>query len=150
MGGITDDKGFKVALAGMDVAKQRALAAAFVEHVADLASNERLKRLQALAASSEISDEELQGGYKTAKSITIESYTQCGKEADWLQQAGHFVAKACAAALAPAGEGDTLGPAWNAAMYARMARTSACIGGDDPGGEDEAASQYEIAERFLS
>lgn len=148
MGNIVDDTGLKTVLAGMDISRQRVVAAAFVEQVLDLAHDERLKRLQALAGSAASSEAELREGYKSAKSIAIESYTQCGKEADWLAQAGHFVARACAAALAPAAEGDTLGPAWNAAMYARMARTSACIGGRAGGGEAEADSQYAIAERL--
>ena len=80
----------------------------------------------------------------------MESYTLCGHEGDWLKQAGHFVAAAAAACLAP---DDRVAAcpdlAWSTAMNARMARV--CEGVAKGKGTDgsEQDKQYEILESYL-
>ena len=44
--------------------------------------------------------DELAASLKMAKSIMVESYTRCGADGDWNEQAGYFVARAAAAKAA--------------------------------------------------
>ena len=85
---------------------------------------------------------------QAANTARVESFTQCGKEADWSAQVGHFVAKAAVACVKPAEAGGNL--AWDAAMQARMARTCQTVA--DGAGTDnrEAEAQYRTLEAFLN
>jgi hypothetical protein len=89
--------------------------------------------------------------YRAAKAHVINTYTDCGKETDWLAQADHFAAAAVAAALTP----ETLiterqSHAWKAAVQARMAINCAMVESPDELGDvTEAQRQYAIANAFL-
>ena len=85
---------------------------------------------------------------KLAKSIMVDTYTRCGADGDWNEQAGYFVARAAAACLAPLEKGKPGGPAWQAAMSSRMARTSAAIDSGD-GAASESGRQYRILSDYL-
>lgn len=144
----TNDKEFKAKLGALPIAHQRHVAALFVQRVIPLSDDFRLKAAIALALRKDVSDAELAGAYQSANTARVESFTQCGKECDWADQAGHFVAKAAVACVRPAAEGDNL--AWDAAMHARMARTCQTVA--DGAGTDnrEAEAQYRILEAFLN
>ena len=145
---ISNDKEFKAALAALPAARQRQVAARFVERVYPLSSDVRIKAALDAAGRPDVSDAELTAVSQAANSARVESFTQCGRETDWTAQAGHFVAKAAVACVKPAEAGDDL--AWEAAMQARMARTCQTVA-DGSGTENrEAEEQYRILEAFLN
>lgn len=100
-----------------------------------------------MAMEPDAEDEEREEAYKAAKSIAVQTYTACGRDADWDAQAEHFVASACSAALTPDAlitEKQNL--AWKAAIQARMAKNCMMIGSGEGEVDNEAVIQYEIAE----
>ncbi|MFZ5484633.1 MAG: hypothetical protein ACOZB0_10425 [Pseudomonadota bacterium] len=143
---ILNDKDFKAALGRLDPARQRLAAARFVESVLALADDVRIAGAVNAAKRPDITDVELAAMYQAVKSASVESYTQCGRETDWADQAGHFVAKAALNCVKPAS--DSL--AWDAAMAARMARTCAVIAGGEGSESSEAQAQYRILDALLS
>ncbi|MDD5366755.1 MAG: hypothetical protein PHR30_15565 [Gallionellaceae bacterium] len=145
---IGNDKEFKAALAGLDPARQRQVAARFVGSVLALCGDVRVAGAVNAAKRPDITEVELGAMYLAAKAASVESYTQCGRETDWSAQAGHFVCKAAVNCVKPAAEHDNL--AWDAAMEARMARTCASIAGGEGTETREAEQQYRILDAFLS
>jgi hypothetical protein len=148
MTGISNDSEFRTALDGLDGARQRLVAARFVEHVLALCSDERIARVLRVAGNSEAAEDELAEALKTARATTFDCHTRCGSEGDWAEQAGYFVARAATAALTPIGQMPS-GPAWQAALSSRMAQTSqSIVSGDDIAGQ-EGNQQYRILSEFL-
>ncbi len=145
---ISNDKEFKAALAALPAARQRQVAARFVERVYPLSNDVRIKAALDLASRADISDAELTVVAQAANTARVESFTQCGRETDWNAQAGHFVAKAAVACVKPAEAGDNL--AWDAAMQARMARTCQTVAEGSGTENREAEEQYRILEAFLN
>ncbi len=144
---ITNDREFKEALNGFTPARQRQLAARFTLGVLDLCSDPRVRGAVEAAQRVEMSGAELVAAFQGAKAARVESFTRCGKEADWLAQAGHFVAEAALACVRPDGRGN---PAWDAAMNARMARSAATIANGEGDNHREADEQYRLVEMFLN
>jgi hypothetical protein len=150
MTSIDSDTDFKAALGRLSLPQQRRVGKRFVESVISLSDNPRVSKAIAIAEDADATASELAAGFNAAKSAAIESYTLCGREADWVKQAGHFVAAAAAACLAPpeqAGQGNNL--AWTAAMNARMAMTCAKIARGEADDHAEAENQYRILGEFL-
>ena len=146
---ISNDAEFRKALDGLDPARQRHVAARFVENVLALCSDERIARVLRVAGNTEASEAELAEALKTARATTFDCHTRCGSEGDWSEQAGYFVARAATAALTPIGKMPS-GPAWQAALSSRMAQTSeSIVSGDDIAGQ-EADQQYGILSKFLN
>ncbi|MBI5330736.1 MAG: hypothetical protein HZB71_09000 [Betaproteobacteria bacterium] len=144
---LSNDKEFKNALAGLSAGRQRQIAAQFVQRVFSLSGDVRVKAALDVARRADISDAELTVVSAAANSARVESFTQCGKETDWMAQAGHFVAKAAVACVKTAAAGENL--AWDAAMQTRMARTCQTVA-DGAGTENrEAEEQYRLLEAFL-
>ena len=148
MTSFASDVEFKKALSALDAVDQRVVSAKFVQHVADLSDDERVRIVLDVAKSREATSEELSGALKIAKSAALDSFTRCGADGDWAEQAGYFVAKAAAASVTPEGKGKPGGVAWQAAMASRMAKTSSAI---DQGEDDHSESehQYKILADFL-
>lgn len=144
---IYNDSEFKAQLSRLPVAQQRAVAAIFTENVLSLCTDARVKRAVEAAKHPDTSEKELTSAFQEARQASVESYTQCGQDADWLRQAGHFVAKAAMACVMPAGPGATL--AWEAAMNARMARNSETIAIGDGTGNHEAELQFHLLAEYL-
>lgn len=147
---INNDTDFRKTLSGLDYVKQRELAALFANNVMDLTSDEQLARLAKVALDNNASENELAAALKSAKSATFESHTRCGSEGDWKEQAGYFVARAVTAALTPESQCRSGGPAWQAAMSCRMARTSVLIDDEDATTSDESEQQYQILGNALN
>jgi hypothetical protein len=145
---ISNDKEFKAALAALPAARQRQVAARFVERVYPLSNDVRVKAALDVAGRPDISDAELTVVSQAANTARVESFTQCGRETDWNAQAGHFVAKAAVACVKSAEAGDNL--AWDAAMQARMARTCQTVAEGSGTENREAEEQYRILEAFLN
>lgn len=148
---ITNDRELQQILSGLPLEQKRIVSAHFAARVLPLTDNSRLKAALSVALEGDSSDQALGDAYRTAKSIAVQTYTACGRDADWAMQAEHFVAEACAAALTPNGispAGTDL--AWKTAMQARMARNCAMIDGQPAPTESEAERQYEIADSLLA
>ncbi len=150
MSHITTDREFKKSLNSLTIVQQRVIGALFVKNVLHLCKDYRIEKAVEVAKNSHITGDELVAVYKAAKSASVETFTQCGKDADWLGQASHFVAAAGTACVMPP---DSLKPtdnlAWNAAMQARMARTFETIAAGEGSENQETQQQYEILENFL-
>jgi len=145
---ISNDASFREALLKLEPVDARIVGGKFVESVVPLADDQRLRRIVDVASSREATEEELEANRKLAKSIMVDTYTRCGADGDWNEQAGYFVARAAAACLSPSEKGKSGGPAWQAAMSSRMARTSAAINSGD-GAESESGRQYHILSDYL-
>ena len=145
---ISNDTDFKSVLAGLPVTQQRQLAARFVQQVFPLSDDARIKAALDTARRADITDAELTLAAQASNSARVESFTRCGKEADWSAQAGHFVARAAVACVKPAEAGDNL--AWEAAMQARLARTCQTVADGSGTDNREAEVQYRILDVFLN
>ena len=145
--GISNDQEFKAALAALNATRQRQVAARFVQPVHALSNDARVRSALEVAARPEPDRAELELAYQAANSARVESFTRCGRECDWSDQAGHFVARAAALCVAPDPAADL---AWQAAMQTRMARSCQAVA--EGGGTDnrEAEAQYRILEAFLN
>lgn len=145
---ISNDTEFKTALNDLSRAGQRLVAARFAENVLVLSGDARLKAVINSAKRTDITEAELAATLQSAKTASVESFTQCGHECDWNDQAGHFVAEAALASVKPMKPGCN--PAWDAAMHARMARTCETIATGEGTDNPEAAAQYRILAEFLN
>lgn len=93
---------------------------------------------------------EIEDAFRAAKAYATKTYTDCGKDTDWLAQADHFVAAAAAAALTPdALVAEKHNRAWKAAVQARMAVNCELIELDEVPDQSEADHQYAIANAYL-
>lgn len=141
---ITNDSEFKTAIAKLTKAGQRQVGARFAESVLGLCKDARVKHAIATAMRDDITEDELAVALDSAKKASVDSFTLCGKECDWNSQAGHFVAEAALACLKPG-----TSPAWDAAMHARMARTSESIATGVGTDNAETSTQYRILAEFM-
>ena len=145
---ISNNTEFRTALDALDPARQRLVAARFVENVLALCSDERIARVVGVAGNSDATENELAEALKTARATTFDCHTRCGSEGDWSEQEGYFVARAATAALTPVAQMPS-GPAWQAALSSRMAQTSkSIVTGNDTAGQ-EGEQQYRILSEFL-
>jgi hypothetical protein len=144
---IRSDADFKAVLNNLPTPEQRRVAARFVESVAALCHDLRVAAAINAAKRLDISDAELTAAFHAVKTACVDSYTQCGHEADWRAQAGHFVAKAAETCVMPHGRAHDIG--WNAAMQARMARACEAISTGQGTENREAEQQYRILEEFI-
>lgn len=144
---IRNDSEFKAALNALSAPQQRQVAARFVAEVLPLCRDARVKAAVDFAGRGDVSEAELSGVFQSANAARVESFTQCGAECDWHGRAGHFVAEAAVACVKPAERGGSI--AWEAAMDARMARTSEAVALGQGTGHDEAEKQYRILDAFL-
>jgi hypothetical protein len=151
MAKIHNDHELRDALNALSPDQQRVLGGRFVSNVAHLTNDERVNRAIATALRDDCSAAEVEDAYRAAKSYATKSYTDCGKDTDWLAQADHFVAAAVAAALTPESQlAERQNRAWKAAVQARMALNCEMMESPDVTGDaTEAQRQYAIANAFL-
>jgi hypothetical protein len=148
---IANDQQLRQALNDLNAQQQRELGGLYVSNVSHLSGDSRIGRALEAAANSEISAQELEETYKSVKTFATQSYTACGRDADWAAQAEHFVAAAAAACLMPEElPGAKSNCAWRAAMQARMAKNCEMILNDMGEVANEAEKQYQIAEKYLN
>jgi hypothetical protein len=146
---IHNDSEFRQKLESLDTARQRTLAARFVENVLPFCNDERVARVVKVAAEPHASADELATALHTAKAAIIDSHARCGAECTWKDQAGYFVARAAAAAVSPEGQ-MAGGPAWQAAMSSRMAATCRSIDSAEDHAGQAREQQYLILSEFLT
>ena len=145
---ISNDDDLKRMLKGMDTTSQRLVAARFVEHVLSLSHDDRIRQVTEVAARPEANANELSTAFSTARTVTVDSHNRCGAECNWQDQAGYFVARAALATVTPA-EQMAGGPAYQAAMSSRMARTCVDIDSAADTAGQERQAQYRILTEFL-
>lgn len=150
MANIHTDHELRDALYALGTDQQRILGCRFAEAVTRLSKDDRVNRAIETGLREGVSPAELEDAFKAAKGYATKTYTDCGKDTDWLAQADHFVAAAAAAALTPdALMAEKQNRAWKAAVQARMAINCELIESDDAPDESEAERQYAIANAFL-
>ena len=150
MTSIANNDDFKQYLKNLDCQKQRKLAALFAQNVLDLTQDERIPKILATARQEPLDQQEMETACKLAKAAIVDSHCRCGSDCDWVQQAAYFVARAAAAAVSPENKCMTDSAAWQAAVNARMARTSASIENDDIDPQDEISAQFRITNDFIN
>ena len=148
MSEMCNDKVFRATLASLNPLQQREVAVIFVNHVLPLCEDKRLDRVMKIAADADATEEELAAALKTAHAVTFDSHARCGAEGHWSDQAGYFVARAAVAVVTPSTHSRVGGPAWQAAMSARMAHTTNLI--DDVTNTQSAHTECEWQYRALS
>lgn len=147
---ISNDIEFRNVIDSLDFTGQRVLAGLLANNVLDLCDDERIARVVQTATNASASADELAAALKTARAATFDCHTRCGAEGDWKAQAGYFVARAATAAVTPELQSRSGGPAWQAAMSSRMARTSVLIDAEDAATSDESEQQYRILSDYLN
>ncbi|MGB5453455.1 MAG: hypothetical protein WBM71_13850 [Sedimenticolaceae bacterium] len=149
MSTIIDDKQFRTALNELGIAQQRAVGALFVEHVLELSEDPRVANALAAARDAELGEEAMNLVRRSIKAASLEAHTRCGSDGEWSDQAAYFVARAAEACVEPEGRSQGKGPAWKAAMSARMARTCLAADGDEDYHDSESQAQYNILKSYL-
>ncbi len=151
MSEIENDYDLREALDGLSPDRQRQLGGFFVESVLHLCKDPRVQKAVAVTASSTSSPVELADAFTAAKSYARRTYTACGTDAHWLEQADHFVAAAAAAALLPEEQcPEAYNRAWKAAIQARMAKNCEMMEREEGEVDNEAQRQYRIAAAFIT
>jgi hypothetical protein len=150
MANIQNDHVLREALDGLSGEQQRILGSRFAQSVLRLSKDERVRRAIDTGLREDGSPGEIEDAFRAAKAYATKTYTDCGKDTDWLAQADHFVAAAAAAALTPdALVAEKQNRAWKAAVQARMAVNCELIESDEVPGQSEAERQYGIANAYL-
>jgi hypothetical protein len=150
MANIQNDHVLREALDGLSGEQQRILGSRFAQSVLRLSKDERVRRAIDTGLREDGSPGEIEDAFRAAKAYATKTYTDCGKDTDWLAQADHFVAAAAAAALTPdALVAEKQNRAWKAAVQARMAVNCELIESDEVPGQSEAERQYAIANAYL-
>jgi hypothetical protein len=147
---IHSDAEFRAALSGLPVAQQRRVGKRFLDSISELSDNPKLEKSLAVVDAPQASAQDIAEAFRVASTVARDSYTLCGREADWRRQASHFFAAAAAACLDAAdkeGQGEEL--AWTTAMNARMARVCEKIAQGEGYDNSEVGKQYEILRAFL-
>jgi hypothetical protein len=150
MPSISTDQDLRTLLNKLPAEQQRIIGARFAQSMLHLSRDERVNRAIDTALRADATAGELEDAYRAAKAYATKTYTDCGKDTDWLAQADHFVAAAVAAALTPdALLTEKTNRAWKAAMQARMANNCELVENDADAHTDEVQRQYAIADEFL-
>lgn len=150
MATISNDHDLRALLARLPDAQQRIIGLRFAQSVEHLSRDERVNRAIDTGLRSDATAAELEDAFRAAKAWATKTYTDCGKDTDWLAQADHFVAAAVAAALMPEAQiTEKANRAWKAAMQARMANNCELVELVDGDRVDEVQRQYAIANAFI-
>ena len=149
MNTISNDKQFRDALNGLDDTQQREVGARFVENVVELSDDPRIALALNAAREPSLEREALSLARRSIKAAALEAHARCGADGEWSDQAGYFVARAAEACLEAQGRSQGRGPAWRAAMSARMARTCLAAESDEDSHDTESQAQYQILTSYL-
>ncbi len=150
MNEINNNTDFKNTIKALECTQQRKLAALFAARVMPLSKDPRIARVLAVATQENISREEMEAANKLAKAAIVDLHCRCGADCNWHDQAAYFVARAAAASVSPENKCMTDSAAWQAAVNARMARTSASIEDSSINPEEEMLAQFQILNEFLT
>ncbi|CAK0748601.1 hypothetical protein CCP4SC76_1960008 [Gammaproteobacteria bacterium] len=111
----------------------------------------RVRRALEVIKRPDRGDGEMRDAFHDARAHVVETYSVCGKEFDFPEQASHFVATALAEALNPVDQiGNNLNIAWRAAMQARIAKDFELMEQGAGDVDSESERQYRLVEAFLN
>lgn len=147
---ITDEAGLRNAFKELDSTQNRLVGALLVQNVLPLTTDDRVKRAIEKALDPQASDDELSDMFKSLKRAMIDSSTRCGADADWDEQASHFVTRAASTVVTPKAQRDSVDPLWQIVQSCRMARSCSLIASNDDSDNPESESQYQIVNKFLT
>ncbi len=147
---ISDDAGIRNNLKGLNFTQKRLVGALLVQNVLPLTTDDRVKRAIKKALDAEVSDDELSDMFKSLKRVMIDSSTRCGADADWDEQASHFVIRAASAVMTTIDQSDSVDTLWQIVQSCRMARSCSLIASNDDSDNPESESQYQIVNKFLT
>ena len=148
---IQNDKEFRSALDSLSIGQQRALGALFVQRVQHLCDNPLINKAIDVAKSAALESVEIDEVFKEVRALSTQTYTACGGDACWPEQAAHFVATAAKACLTPEEQiGLKTNLAWKTAIQARLANNCEMIEQDSGEVNSEAQKQYVLTEEFLA
>lgn len=150
MSEISNDTEMRETLDSLALDQQRAVAALFVQNVLALTDDVRVGRAVEAAAEAQNGEPDLNAALRGAKAAALEAHARCGADGEWNDQAGYFVARAAEAAVAAQVLTHGKGPAWQAALSCRMARTAQASESEDAAPEREITAQYRILNDFLT
>ena len=92
---IHSDVEFKAALSRLSSQQQRAVGRLFVENVLALSDNPKVGKALGKGDPTELTDEDIAEGFRTAKTAAIESYTLCGRRGRLAQTGQPFCGRRC-------------------------------------------------------
>jgi hypothetical protein len=148
---IQNDKEFRSALDTLSIDQQRALGALFIQRVQHLCDNLMIDKAIAIAKDTEYDNVAMNEMFKGVRSLSTQTYTACGGDACWPEQAAHFVATAAKACLTPEDQmGIQSNLAWKTAIQTRLANNCEMIENDAGETNSEAQKQYALTEKFFS
>ena len=147
---IANDSELRRALDGMSLEDRRTVGGRFVESVAYLCKDHRVRRALEVIKRPDSGEDEKRDAFRDARAHVVETYSVCGKECDWPDQASHFVAAALAEALMPIDQiRNNLNIAWRAAVQARIAKDCEMMEQGTGDVDSESERQYRLVETFL-
>jgi len=149
MGTISSDSQLREALNVLSMAQQRDVGALFVERVLGLSDDPRVAQALNAARETELASDALHLVRRNIKAACLDAHARCGADGEWTDQAAYFVARGAEACLEPEGRTGSKGPAWKAAMHARMARTCLAADSDEDSHNTESQAQYQILTSYL-
>lgn len=146
---VTNDTELRQALKQLSTAQKREIGVLFIDEVKHLITDKRIQDAIGIAHDKDASENDLEAAFLAVKKAMIDSYTRCGADSNWDDQAEHFVAKAVMALLTPKTSANTVEPLWQVVQSCRMARICGLIAADDDSPNPEAEKQYQILNEFL-
>lgn len=150
MATIDNDQDLRATLNRLNPDQQRQLGCRFAQQVMNLSRDERVNRAIHTGLTDRVSPGELEDAFRVARAYAVKTYTDCGKDTDWMAQADHFVAAATAAALTPDEfMTERQNRAWKAAVQARMAVSCAMMEDDSADESSTARQQYALTAEFI-
>ena len=147
---IASDTDLRNTFKQLDLAKNRIVGALLVKNVLPLTTENRVKSAIDKALEHSVTDDELSDMVKSLKRAMIDSSSRCGADADWDEQASHFVIRAASKVVTPKAQRDSVDPLWQIVQSCRMARSCSLIGSNDDSDNPESESQYQIVTEFLT
>ncbi|QEP44217.1 hypothetical protein D5085_14460 [Ectothiorhodospiraceae bacterium BW-2] len=123
---------------------QRQLAATLIIPYRNFCEDSRLEQILAVMQGGG-GDNELQAVRQLAQSLVVDRHTRCGAEGDWQEQAGYFIARAAAAAIAVTPKGGAIP---KVVQNCRMAASCAALAHGEE--SDISSEQITEIEQFLA
>ncbi len=147
---ISNDQELRSVIDALPIPEQRVLGARFVESIAYLCQESVIQRALEVARDTQSGPIALAELYKSVKSLAVQTYTNCGDETDWSEQAAHFVAVATRICLTPEHQlGARHNLAWKCAIQSRLAKNCEMMDSSSGEVDNEAQKQYVIVENYL-
>lgn len=147
---IENNDQFREALKSLNAVEKRIVGALFVLNVESLTTDDRVDEAIEEVQDPNASEEKLEELFKRLKRIFINNSARCGADADWGEQASHFVTRAAYAVIPVDGKEPDFDSLWLVVQNCRIARSCALISVNDDSPNPEAETQFHILNEFLA